>query len=194
MTRGWAALLGLLVPAVAAADPVALRAAGPDRGWAASVGVPDPSVGLRAGPWGGALTLHEGAALALDGARRWVVRERPRGQGTGEVGLSASAGLLVPVVAPGVGLSAGGGVDLRRLSPRGAGALGLWAPAAATWAGSASSRIPVVASAAAAWPGGPARWGMWWGLQAEAGRVISPGDPGALLGRLALTVSGGAPR
>lgn len=81
-------------------------------------------------------------------------------------------------------------MDLRRLSPRGAGALGLWAPVAATWAGSVSSRAPAVASAAAAWPVG----GLWWGLQAEAGQIFSPGDPGALLGRLALTVSGGAPR
>jgi len=174
----------LVLPALA--DPVALRAAGPDRAAVAAASWTDPSAGAWLGRWGGALTLHEATAVAADLAWAAPLRSRPRRGGVGSVRAVALGGALVPVVAAGVGATAGAGIEARRDGPRGHAALALTLPAAITvTAVGASTRLPVVASMAGAWPVGPVRLGAL----AEAGWVVTADGPGATLGRLALTVA-----
>lgn len=167
-------MIALVLLAAAQADPLALRAASP--GATAALSPSDPSVGLQGDRWGAALTLHEATALAADATLGLPLHDHAR--------LVVIGGLLAPVVAPGVGATAGLGLEAHTDRLR----FGLTAPAAVTWtAVGPSTRLPVLATAAAAWPVGR----LHLGLLGEAGWVGTLGGPPGTVGRVAMTVGAG---
>lgn len=182
------AAFSLLVAALPAwADPVALRAPGPYAGVVAVAGWPDPSVGLWRDRFGVALSVHEGASVALDAAYRWTPHRREI-PGRGRVGLdlAVAGGPVVPVVVAGGGLTLGPQVVLRRHRPGGTWSGSLAAPAAWVFTSAGGqARLPLLAGNGFTVERG--RLGV--GVHAEAGPVWSPGAPVALSGRLGLVVA-----
>ena len=129
-----ALVLALAVPALA--DPVALRVPAPDASMVVAPGWPSTSAAWWAGPRLGLAvdTVLPGAALGVHaGIRTTLLGQSDHGAG---LDLSASAGLVAPLRAPGMALALTPALRGRVRGARLDAGLGLVAPALAGVAGS----------------------------------------------------------
>jgi len=161
------------------ADPVALR--GPEVAPTAVVGLHELSVGAPVGDLSLALSVRtdRGAADAVLG-RRWRVRGEPIGW---RVEVGVAAGLLVPIVRPGLGITVTPWISAGPVRPHGfvqgviAAPLGIAAPGGA--------RLPVLLELQGGGRVGPVTFGPRLGF----GAVVAPGTDVSVATEAALLLS-----
>ena len=171
-------LLALSSPAPpAAADPLALRHGGPERGLVVEGGWPTVSAGWWVGPGLGLAVdwrLPAGAIGASLGTRT-TVSNGPR---HGGVDLFGAGGALVPLVDPGLALTATPAVQAGKRGPTTHVTIGLAAPVELLLVPRAQLRLPVLLELRFGGKLGP----LWLGLRGGIGPVLTaPGDPGFAL-------------
>jgi hypothetical protein len=173
--RAWCMLVLLAALASpAAADPLALRHGVDGRAVVVEGGYPSISAGYWVGPALGLALDWRLPAAAVSGSigTRKTVAQGPR---HGGVDLFVAGGLLVPLVDPGVAITASPAIQMGRRGPKGHVTFGVAAPMEALLVPRARLRIPVLLELRVGGNLGP----LWLGLRGGVGPVLNfPGATG----------------